>query len=107
MGIPLPAFNEYGTKVIEAIDSMKSCGVGFEINSSGFRHGIDDFYPIQGFLKTALQSGIETVTIGSDSHSVDQLGMGLGEAIKKLREIGYRSFSTFCGRKNQRINLDV
>jgi len=106
METPLPTFEEYGTQVLEAIDSMKSCGVGFEINSSGFRHGIDDFYPIQGFLEAAQQSGIETVTVGSDSHSVNQLGMGLEEAVTKLQETGYRSLSTYSGRKDQRIDLD-
>ena len=105
-GLPLPTFEKYGTKVLEAIDSMKSCGVGFEINSSGFRHNIDDFYPIKGFLEAAKRSGIETVTIGSDSHSVDQLGNGLEEAIRRLRDIGYRNVSIFSGRKAQRISLN-
>ena len=105
-GLPLPTFEKYGIEVLEAIDSMKSCGVGFEINSAGFRHNIDDFYPIEGFLKAAQQSGIETVTIGSDSHSVDQLGIGLEEAVKRLRDTGYSNVSTFFGRKTQRIGLD-
>ncbi len=105
-GLPLPTFEKYGTKVLEAIDSMKSCGVGFEINSSGFRHNIDDFYPIKGLLEAAKRSGIETVTIGSDSHSVDQLGTGLEEAIRRLRDTGYRNISIFSGRKAQRISLN-
>jgi histidinol-phosphatase (PHP family) len=106
LGLPLPSFEEYGTKVLEAIDSLKSCGVGFEINSSGFKHNIDDCYPVRGFLKAAQKAGIDTVTIGSDAHGVDQLGMKLDVAVNKLREVGYSYFSVFSGRKAQRMSLN-
>jgi len=99
------AFEEYGSSVFEAFESLKSCRVGVEVNSSGYRHGIGDCYPTLGFLKAVKDVGVETVTIGSDSHSVEQLGMGLGDAIKRLEEAGYSHICVFEGRKNKRLSL--
>jgi len=99
-------YEEYGSRVFEAIDSLKSYGVGVEVNSSGYRHGIEDCYPTLGFLRAVKEAGIEMVTIGSDSHSADQLGMKLEEAVRRLKEAGYSHVCIFEGRKNRRLDLN-
>ena len=100
------SFEDYGQTVYAAIDSLRSYGVGVEVNPSGYRHGIRDCYPKLEFLRTFRESGIETVTIGSDCHSTDRLGENLGEAAKRLREAGYAEISVFDKRRNSRIKLN-
>ncbi|KON30080.1 hypothetical protein AC482_04715, partial [miscellaneous Crenarchaeota group-15 archaeon DG-45] len=101
-----PAFEEYGSAVFEAIDSLRSYGVGFEVNSSGHRHGIGDCYPVLGFIGAAREAGVEAVTIGSDSHTVQGLGERLEEAVSRLEAAGYSHICVYEGRGNRRLSLD-
>ncbi|MGQ9680896.1 MAG: histidinol-phosphatase HisJ family protein [Candidatus Bathyarchaeia archaeon] len=100
------SFSDYGSTVYEAIDALKSYNVGFEVNSSGYRHGIRDCYPILGFLKAMRDGGVDTVTIGSDCHTLERLGEGLEEAVKRIKEVGYSKVSVFEGRRRRNIELE-
>ena len=96
---PEPAvFSEYG-RVYEAIDSLVSYDVGFEVNTSGRRHQHGLQYPIREFLEAAHSAGVKKVTIGSDSHLPEQLGFWLPEAVELLRDVGFKSISSFKGRQ--------
>ena len=99
------AFEDYGPAAIDAIDSLRSYGVGVEVNASGYRHGIGDCYPSLDFLRAAREAGVEAVTLGSDSHSHDGLGAWLGEAVRRLEEAGYTHVSVYEGRRNRRLSL--
>jgi len=98
-------WERYGTAVYEAIDSMKSSGVGFEVNSSGWRYGVEGVYPVDGFLRAVRDAGVEKVTVGSDSHSVDGLGVNTLMAVQRLKEAGYGHICVFEGRKNHRVSI--
>ena len=100
-----PAFEEYGSAVLEAIDSLRGYGVGVEVNSSGYRHGIGDCYPALGFLRAVREAGVEVMTIGSDSHSVEGLGVRLEEAVNRLEAAGYSHLCVYEGRRNRRLSL--
>ena len=98
-------WERYGTAVYDAIDSMKSSGVGFEVNSSGWRYGVEGVYPVDGFLRATRDAGVEKVTVGSDSHSVDGLGVNTLMAVQRLEEAGYGHICVFEGRKNRKVNI--
>jgi len=99
------SWEDYGSTVYEAIDSLKSHRVGIEVNPSGWRHGIRDVYPIKGFLETANKAGVEKVTIGSDCHSWESLGKNTLKAVRRLEEAGYDHLCVFEGRRNRKIDL--
>ncbi len=44
------SWKEYGENALKAIDSLKSYNVGFEINTSGYRHGVGDKFPVDCFI---------------------------------------------------------
>ncbi len=98
-------WREYGEAVYEAIDSLKSYGVGYEINTSGYRHGIYDKFPCDEFIYAAFKAGIKTVTLGSDSHHVETIGYRIQESAQILKEMGYNSVSTFNARKENAIPI--
>jgi len=98
-------WERFGSAVYEAIDSLRSQGVGFEVNSSGWRHGMEGVYPISGFLEAAREAGVDVVTVGSDSHSVDGLGVNTSLAVERLEEAGYARICVFEGRRYKRISL--
>jgi len=100
-----PAFEEYGSTVFEAIESLRSYGVGVEVNSSGYRHGIGDCYPVLEFMSAVREAGVDAAMIGSDAHAVDGLGVKLDEAVKRLEAVGYSHVSVYEGRRNRRLPL--
>ena len=99
------SWEDYGSRVFEAIDRVKSHDVGIEVNSSGWRHGIGDVYPVKGFLRAAREAGVEKVTVGSDCHRTGDLGLNTLRAAERLREEGYDYICVFKGRRNRKISL--
>ncbi|MGD2201110.1 MAG: histidinol-phosphatase [Candidatus Bathyarchaeota archaeon] len=99
------SWEDYGTRVYDALDSLKSYGVGFEVNASGYRHNIQDVYPVKGFLRAAREAGVDKVTLGSDSHRVGGLGLNTLRGARRLLDAGFDYIYTFKGRKNSRTRL--
>ena len=103
---PTPiAWEDYGATVYGAIDSLKDFDVGVEVNSSGYRHGIGDVYPIRGFLEAAYEVGVDKVVVGSDCHTIEDLGVNTVKAVGRLEEAGYDHLCVFEGRRNRKIDI--
>ena len=100
-----PMWSEFGDVVYSALDALKKHNVGIEVNTSGVRHGVGDFFPMQEFLIAARAAGVNTVTIGSDSHGTDTLGYGWREAVMRLKLAGFYEFSRFKRHRNSRTPL--
>lgn len=98
-------WESYGSKVYSAIDSLKSYDVGIEVNSSGWRHGIGDVYPILGFLSAAKEDGVDKVVVGSDCHRAEDLGVNTTRAAERLKDAGYDYVCAFENRRNRKVNL--
>ena len=99
------SWEDYGSNVYDAIDRLKSYDVGMEVNSSGWRHGIGDVYPVTGFLRAAREAGVEKVVVGSDCHTIEGLGVNTVKAVDRLREAGFGHLCVFEGRRNRKISL--
>jgi histidinol-phosphatase (PHP family) len=100
------SWEEYGENALKAIDSLKSYNVGFEINTSGYRHGVGDKFPVDSFIQRAKEIGIETITLGSDSHFPGTLGYKLIDTAKKLKKEGFETVSTYKSRREKHIPID-
>ncbi|WBX80748.1 histidinol-phosphatase HisJ family protein [Virgibacillus salarius] len=74
-------------------------GKGIEINTSGFRYGLNSAMPSKDILKLYKECGGEIITIGSDSHQASTVGYGLAEAIELLRSLGFSYITTFKGKQ--------
>ena len=107
MDVPFPSFKEYEASALNAIDSLKSYDVGVEVNSTGWtgKRGIGDGYPTIDFLKAVNKSGVSTITVGSDSHYIDELCVHFDKAVKRLEDGGYNYFCVFKNRKSTKIYL--
>ncbi|MGI5900927.1 MAG: histidinol-phosphatase [Desulfitobacteriia bacterium] len=74
--------------VIEPIFAkMARQGMGLEINTSSRRRGLKEFHPSLEILTLAAQSGLEIFTVGSDAHSLDELGSDIEEALELLKKL--------------------
>ncbi|MCL5779826.1 MAG: histidinol-phosphatase [Firmicutes bacterium] len=75
---------EHGERILR---QMARQGMGLEINTSRKRKG-QDFFPSVRLLKLARECGVKIFTVGSDAHSVSELGQGLLQAVELLYEHG-------------------
>jgi len=98
-------WERYGSTVHDAIDSLRSHDVGIGVNSSGYRHGIRDVYPVKGFLGAARKAGVEKVAVGSDCHNIQDLGRNTMMAARRLLDEGYDYLCVFEGRRNRKVSL--
>lgn len=70
-------------------------GKGIEINTSGFRYGLNSTLPTLEFLKRYKELGGEILTIGSDAHSIDYIAYKFDLAYDMAREAGFNYVTTF------------
>lgn len=77
---------------------MAKRNMGLEINTSSRRRGLEDFHPSKEMLALAVQAGIKIFTVGSDAHSLAQLGDGIEEALALLKQLN-QSNHVYSGRK--------
>lgn len=77
---------------------MAKHSIGLEINTSGLRRGLDDLHPSPMILQTAIDSGVNFYTIGSDAHSLNEIGQGLSQAEHLIKKHSL-SITTYTCRK--------
>ena len=80
-------------------------GKGIELNTSYHRYGLKDSTPSINILKRYRELGGDIITIGSDSHSPEQLGAHVEDAKQLLKSLGFRYFCTYDKMKPVYHNL--
>jgi histidinol-phosphatase (PHP family) len=83
---------------------MSRYGIAAEINTSGLRKPVEEIYPSDEIIKILFQENVP-VTMGSDSHTPDDVCSGYTPAIEKLKSAGYRKVSGFTKRKRHELPL--
>ncbi len=70
-------------------------GKGLEVNTSSFRYGMQDLTPSKRILSLYRALGGTILTLGSDSHKIDQLGQHMDHVRQELKSLGFTQFCTF------------
>lgn len=93
------------TPVVRRIaKKLSSYGIAVEINTSGLRKPVKEIYPSDEIIEILFGENVP-VTLGSDSHSPDEVCSGYPIAIEKLKKAGYRKISGFTKRIRHEIPL--
>lgn len=80
-------------------------GKGLEINTSGIRQGFGDTFPNLKYVKLFYEMGGEIISIGSDSHTVEDIGANVAEGIETARAAGFTRIAYYINRKPNFIEL--
>ena len=96
--MPSPALAEYEDLIWDIAESMKKNDIGFELNTSGWHHFTKECYPSLDILKIIKDAGITMVTIGSDSHSPENIGQDILKGLEVLKGAGFDAVCTFSKR---------
>ena len=82
----------------ELTSKMKRRRIGFEINTSSLRRGMNQPMPEERIVHALKLEGVETVTVGSDAHTLNEVGKGIEEALDIIRRTGFQGPSIFRKR---------
>jgi histidinol-phosphatase (PHP family) len=82
----------------EAARCLGEAGVAIELNTSGLRKRALETYPNLPFLRACAARDVP-VTLGSDAHAPEQVGMDFDVALRVLRSAGITALATFEGRR--------
>lgn len=80
-------------------------GKGIELNTSGLRYGLDSVHPTKPMLQRYKDLGGKIVTIGSDSHRIENIGENFSLAIDMLKSCGFTHHAWFKNRQVQFAEL--
>lgn len=80
-------------------------GMGIEINTSGLRQKIGVTLPSEKYVKMYRDLGGEIITIGSDAHNTENLGMGIDKGIIIAKNCGFDKIYYYDHRKPVSINI--
>jgi histidinol-phosphatase (PHP family) len=94
-----------GDMYAEAARCLSDAGVAIEVNTSGLRKRALETYPSLPFLRACAARGVP-VTLGSDAHAAEQVGMDFDIALGLLRRAGISEIATFEGRQRTLRTVD-
>ncbi len=89
----------YEGKLCHLFRTLVQSGRGIELNVSGLGKEMKETMPPFSLLKLYRECGGEIVTIGSDAHRAEQIGMFQTEGQQMLREAGFRYLTLYSSRK--------
>ena len=98
-------YMEFSSLIDAVLKELIERGKGIEINTSGYRYGINDCYPDIEILKRYKALGGEIVTVGSDAHFPRDVADHIGAAYDMLNIAGYKYVTVFKGREPSFITL--
>lgn len=94
-------YDEYETLLKTVIER----GRGIEINLSGIARGYGTTMPDVELLKFYRSLGGEIITVGSDAHRLEHIGVVSSLGYDMLREMGFKYVATYEDRKVKMIKL--
>jgi histidinol-phosphatase (PHP family) len=95
----LYVFHEYQEIIEQIVKKAIDRNIGMEINTSGLRTGLKQTFPSVEIIQLYKELGGEILTIGSDSHTVDDVGGNFSEAVSLAKDCGFNYIYTFEKRK--------
>lgn len=98
-------YKDYSDLIDEVLKVLIEKGKGIEINTSGYRYGINQTYPQFDILKRYKELGGEIVTVGSDSHTTSGIADHFEVAYDMLDRAGFKYLSLFRNRKPEFVKL--
>jgi len=98
-------YDGYREVIDEILRVIVTKGKGLELNTSGFRYGLDCVHPQLAILERYRELGGEIVTVGSDAHYPRFLYERFDAAYDLLRAAGFKAIAVFRNRKP--VMLDI
>lgn len=103
-GIPCD-LSAYAPLIDEILSALAHAGMGLEYNASGLYGPHGKSSPEPDVLRRFRQLGGEIVTIGSDAHRAQDIGRGVEDGMRVVRECGFTKFAFFKNRRPRLLDI--
>lgn len=87
-----------------AVDAFLAGGAAVEVSTAGFRKPVGELYPDPAFLRACFKRGVP-LSLASDAHQPEDVGLDFDAAVALAREVGYREVTVFAGGKGRGVPL--
>jgi histidinol-phosphatase (PHP family) len=84
------------------VAAAKRNGLALEVNTNGLRKPVGELYPHPEILRAARAAGVP-VTLASDAHAPERVGLRFGEGIAAARAAGYDGYLVFERRMGRGV----
>lgn len=88
----------------DALRAVAATGMAIEVSTGGLRKPCRELYPAEPFLRIARRLSVP-VTLGSDAHIPEDVGVDFDQAVALLRRCGYDSICRFTQRRRETVSL--
>lgn len=99
------SYYDYPEIIDKILNTLIDNERGIEINTSGYRYGLQQMHPHKDIIQRYKKLGGEIITVGSDAHSPQDLCADFNEAYNLLRESGFKYITAFERRKPRFVKL--
>lgn len=89
------SYTLYADILDEVFKTIINADKGIEVNTAGFKYGLNNPHPHADVLKRYKELGGELITIGSDAHSPEHLAYDFERARLMLLDIGFKYYAVF------------
>jgi len=100
-----PTITQYRNLVEPILEKIVAKGIALEINTRGIYDWQGRAGPEEWVLKRYKALGGKYVTIGSDAHTANWIGVGFNEAVELLRRAGFEAYTIYEKRVPQQIPI--
>lgn len=97
---------DYGEIIDEILETVIKNKKSIEINMSSIDKYHKDTMPNKEIIKRYKELGGRQITLGSDAHSVNEIGKGLDIAVEIIRECGFNEFTVYKKREPILIQIE-
>jgi histidinol-phosphatase (PHP family) len=100
---PSPALDLEGLYT-EAAEAFAAGGAAVEVSTAGFRKPVNELYPTPAFLRACQRRGVP-LSLASDAHRPEDVGLDFDQAVALARDCGYREVTMFAGGQGRAVPL--
>lgn len=93
------ALSPFAAQIDDILRYIIAHNIALEVNSSGIDAPLGALMPDEDILGRYRQLGGRLVTIGSDAHCAQRVGVGLDSAIRALQKAGFTGYYYYQQRK--------
>ena len=99
------SYEKYHVLIDAILKKLISMEKGIELNTCGYRNGLNEPNPCRDVIKRYRELGGEIITIGSDAHKPSDIGHRFTDAEEILRSCGFHYYTVFKERKPAFLKL--
>jgi histidinol-phosphatase (PHP family) len=97
----------YEALIRRVLEKIIQRDLALDINTAGFRKPAQNLMPDLEIIRWFVEMGGKHVTLGSDAHQVDQVGLHLERALEALRLAGQKNLTQFERRQPRLLPLSA